>query len=166
MFQELFLKIFKGIWVALPSLKNASKRKSRSLQQWHILTFSRTRLLLAGLGRKSFTKAEITPFHKVTIKALWSQSTGPYQAWPGCGLSPYILLYFTSKQTMHFSYIQASCASWKEKTRALNLVLRFMYFWDAVLQIYLVAMMPYQIYSKFNSNFQILSAEKSWADTA
>lgn len=166
MFQELFLKIFKGIWVALPSLKNVSKRKSGSLQQWYILTFSRTRLLLARLGGKSFTKAQITLFYKVIIKALWSQSTGPYQAWPGCGLSPYVLLYLTSKQTMHLSYIQASCASWKEKTQALNLVLQFRYFWDAVLQIYLVAMMPYQIYLKFSSNFQILSAEKSWADTA
>lgn len=64
-----------------------------------------------------------------------------------------------------FSYIHASCVTWKEKTQALNLVLQFMYFWDAVLQIYLVAMIPYQIYSKFSSNFQILCA-KSWADTA
>lgn len=60
---------------------------------------------------------------KVIIKALWSQSTGPHQAWPGCGLSPYILLYLTSKQTIHFflhpcklCYLERENAGFKSST--------------------------------------------------
>lgn len=105
-------------------------------------------------------------FYKVFIKALWSQSTGPHQGWPGCGLFHIFSFSLCPNRQCIFSYIHTSCITWKEKTQALNLVLQFMYFWDAGLQIYLVAMMPNQTYSNFSSNFQILSAERSWADTA